>query len=41
MVPKRDTPPPNKVTVSTSGLVPAIRRFCEESNVQLAVSLNA
>eukprot|EP00899_Mesostigma_viride_P014061 jgi/Mesvir1/22656/Mv14090-RA.1 len=31
----------NKVTVSTSGLVPQIRRLCQESDVQLAVSLNA
>ncbi|MFT4703131.1 MAG: 23S rRNA (adenine2503-C2)-methyltransferase [Bradymonadia bacterium] len=30
-----------KVTVSTSGLVPAIRRFGAESNARLAVSLNA
>lgn len=30
-----------RVTVSTSGLVPAIERFMEESNCQLAVSLNA
>lgn len=30
-----------KVTVSTSGLVPAIERLMAESNVQLAVSLNA
>lgn len=30
----------NKVTVSTSGLVPAIRRFCRESRACLAVSLN-
>lgn len=31
----------NKVTLSTSGLVPMIKRFGEESNVNLAVSLNA
>lgn len=31
----------NKVTVSTSGLVPEIRRFVEESNANLAVSLHA
>ncbi len=30
-----------RVTVSTSGLVPAIIRFMDESNCQLAVSLNA
>lgn len=30
-----------KVTVSTSGLVPAIRRLGEETDVQLAISLNA
>ena len=30
-----------KVTVSTSGLVPAIRTLGEETNVQLAISLNA
>lgn len=30
-----------KVTVSTSGLVPAIRRFGQESEARLAVSLNA
>ena len=30
-----------KVTVSTSGLVPAIKRFVAESDCQLAVSLNA
>jgi len=29
------------VTVSTSGLVPNIARFCEETQVKLAVSLNA
>ena len=32
---------PRKVTVSTSGLVPQIRRFCRESPCALAVSLNA
>ncbi|XP_054775819.1 uncharacterized protein LOC129284381 isoform X3 [Prosopis cineraria] len=32
---------PRKVTVSTSGLVPQIRRFLHESNCALAVSLNA
>ena len=33
---------PRKITVSTSGLVPAIRRFASEKlNVSLAVSLNA
>eukprot|EP00250_Pteridium_aquilinum_P012447 c20732_g1_i1 orf=252-1487(-) len=32
---------PRKVTVSTSGLVPQIRRFCKESPCELAVSLNA
>ena len=31
----------NKVTVSTSGLVPEIRRFCREAGGSLAVSLNA
>jgi len=31
----------NKVTVSTAGLVPAIRRFGSEADVNLAVSLNA
>lgn len=31
----------NKVTLSTAGLVPAIRRFGQEGNVNLAVSLNA
>ncbi|KAK3270019.1 hypothetical protein CYMTET_21564 [Cymbomonas tetramitiformis] len=31
----------NKVTVSTSGLVPELRRFCSESPASLAVSLNA
>ncbi len=30
-----------KVTVSTSGMVPAIHRLGEETNVQLAISLNA
>ena len=34
--------PPRKITVSTSGLVPAIRNFAAEKlNVSLAVSLNA
>ena len=32
---------PRKVTVSTSGLVPQLRRFLHESNCALAVSLNA
>lgn len=32
---------PRKVTVSTSGLVPQIKRFLHESNCDLAVSLNA
>ncbi len=32
---------PRKITVSTSGLVPAIKRFVQESKCQLAVSLNA
>ncbi|CAK8561666.1 unnamed protein product [Lathyrus sativus] len=32
---------PRKVTVSTSGLVPQLRRFLNESNCTLAVSLNA
>ncbi|XP_052145792.1 uncharacterized protein LOC127765032 [Oryza glaberrima] len=32
---------PRKVTVSTSGLVPQIKRFLQESNCALAVSLNA
>jgi adenine C2-methylase RlmN of 23S rRNA A2503 and tRNA A37 len=32
---------PRKVTVSTSGLVPQIKRFLNESNCDLAVSLNA
>jgi 23S rRNA (adenine2503-C2)-methyltransferase len=31
----------NKVTVSTSGLIPPLRRFLEESPACLAVSLNA
>lgn len=31
----------NKVTVSTSGLVPEIRRFAQESKANLAVSLHA
>lgn len=31
----------NKVTLSTAGLVPAIRRFGQEGNINLAVSLNA
>ena len=31
----------NKVTLSTAGLVPAIRRFGQEGDVNLAVSLNA
>ncbi|KAL3679224.1 hypothetical protein R1sor_022180 [Riccia sorocarpa] len=31
----------NKVTVSTSGLVPELRRFCRESKCCVAVSLNA
>ncbi len=30
-----------RVTVSTSGLVPAIRRLGEETDIQLAISLNA
>lgn len=30
-----------KVTVSTSGLVPAIKRLGEETDIQLAISLNA
>ncbi len=30
-----------KITVSTSGMVPAIRRLGEETDVQLAISLNA
>ncbi|XP_022891487.1 uncharacterized protein LOC111406332 [Olea europaea var. sylvestris] len=32
---------PRKVTVSTSGLVPQLKRFLNESNCALAVSLNA
>jgi 23S rRNA (adenine2503-C2)-methyltransferase len=32
---------PRKVTVSTSGLVPQLRRFLHESKCALAVSLNA
>lgn len=32
---------PRKVTVSTSGLVPQMKRFLRESNCALAVSLNA
>lgn len=32
---------PRKVTVSTSGLIPEIRRFVEESKASLAVSLHA
>lgn len=32
---------PRKVTISTSGLVPQIKRFLHESNCALAVSLNA
>ncbi|CAI0386027.1 unnamed protein product [Linum tenue] len=32
---------PRKVTVSTSGLVPQLKRFLHESNCSLAVSLNA
>lgn len=32
---------PRKVTVSTSGLVPQLRRFLKESSCALAVSLNA
>lgn len=32
---------PRKVTVSTSGLVPQLKRFLRESNCALAVSLNA
>lgn len=31
----------NKITVSTAGLVPAIKKFGADSNVNLAVSLNA
>lgn len=32
---------PRKVTVSTSGLVPQLKRFLRESKCALAVSLNA
>ena len=32
---------PRKVTVSTSGLVPQLKRFLHESKCALAVSLNA
>lgn len=32
---------PRKVCVSTSGLVPQLKRFLQESNCALAVSLNA
>lgn len=32
---------PRKVTVSTSGLVPQLKRFLKESDCSLAVSLNA
>lgn len=32
---------PRKITVSTSGLVPQLKRFLRESNCALAVSLNA
>ncbi|CAJ2636478.1 unnamed protein product [Trifolium pratense] len=32
---------PRKVTVSTSGLVPQLRRYLQESNCAIAVSLNA
>lgn len=32
---------PRRVTVSTSGLVPQLKRFLRESNCALAVSLNA
>ncbi|KAK1327267.1 hypothetical protein QJS10_CPA01g01325 [Acorus calamus] len=32
---------PRKVTISTSGLVPQLKRFLRESNCALAVSLNA
>ena len=32
---------PRKVTVSTSGLVPQLKRFLHESSCALAVSLNA
>lgn len=31
----------NKVTVSTAGVVPGIKRLAEEANINLAVSLNA
>lgn len=31
----------SKITVSTSGLVPAIRKFAQESKCRLAISLNA
>lgn len=31
----------NKITVSTVGLVPEMRRFAAHSNAQLAVSLHA
>jgi 23S rRNA (adenine2503-C2)-methyltransferase len=33
--------PPRKITVSTVGLVPAIKKFGDATNVNLAVSLNA
>lgn len=32
---------PGRITVSTSGLVPAIKKFVQESKCQLAISLNA
>lgn len=32
---------PRKVTVSTSGLVPQLKRFLRESTCAIAVSLNA
>lgn len=32
---------PRKVTISTSGLVPQLKRFLRESSCALAVSLNA
>jgi len=32
---------PRRITVSTSGLVPALRRFVKETKARLAVSLNA
>lgn len=32
---------PRKVTVSTSGLVPQLKRYLHESSCSLAVSLNA